>query len=119
MEKKMTITVTSVKPGNIKGQLIAEAKARGYSVKFDVMTSIYNVEEGRKYVLEIRTSPPKDLEQYIFCGHGYVVQDILQELENPLNITVLSVWGIIFRFEPKIRELEPEQKYYVCLKPAS
>ncbi len=118
VEKRMTITVTGLKSGNIKGQMIAEAKAKGYKVTFDVMTNLYTVEEGKKYVIELRTSPPRDPSKYIFCGHGYVVTDVKQEIENPLNITIFSIWGIIFRFEPRIKELEPEKKYYLCLRPA-
>jgi len=118
VEKRMTVTITSVEPGNIKGQMIAEGKARGYKVKFDVITSLYSVKEGEKYVIELRSSPPRSLDSYVFCGHGYVVQDILQELREPLNVTIFSVWGIVFRFEPRIEELEPEKKYYICIRPA-
>lgn len=118
MEKRMTITITSVQPGNIKGQMIAEAKARGYKVKFDVMTQLFTVGEGEKYILEIRSSPPKNLEKYVFCGHGYVVRDILQELKEPPKFTIISIWGLLFRFEPRLKDLRSEERYYVCLRPA-
>jgi DNA-directed RNA polymerase subunit G len=118
VEKKMTITVTGLKPGNIRGQMIAEAKAKGYKVTFDVMTDLYNVEEGKKYVIEFRTAPPRNLSKYVFCGHGYVVTDVVAELKKELDYTIFSVWGIIFKFEPKIKDLEPEKKYYLCIRPA-
>ena len=118
MEKRMTITVTSLRPGTIRGQMVAEAKAKGYKVVFDVLEDLYKVEEGSKYVIEIRSAPPRQTSKYILCGHGYVVSDIKQELENPLDVTIFSMWGIIFRFEPKIKELKPETKYYLCIRPA-
>ncbi len=115
MRKKMTITITGINPGEIKGQLIAEGKAKGYTVKFDVLENLFKLSEGEKILLELRDKPPRNLEDYVFCGHGYIVRDVKQEQENQQNITIFSVWGIIFRFEPAISDLEPGVKYYLCI----
>ncbi len=107
--KKMTITVSSVRPGGLRGQKVVEATARGYTVKFDHIGDLFEVAEGDKILIEIRESPPANLEGYIFCGHGYLAS-------KPTDpFTILSIWGILFRFEPAIN-LEPDKKYYICLQ---
>ncbi len=115
MKKKMTVTVTSVKQGEIKGQWVAEGKAKGYRVKFDILEELFSVKEGDKLVFEIRDSKPQNLENYVFCGHGYIVRDLKREHKEAPNYTVFSVWGVIFRFEPRLEELEPGKKYYLCI----
>jgi len=107
--KKMTITVENVSPGGLRGQKVVDATARGYTVKFDLIENLFEVSQGDKLLLEIRESPPSNLDNYIFCGHGYVAS----KLGDPF--TLFSVWGILFRFEPAL-ELEPDKKYYLCLQ---
>jgi len=107
--KKMTITVESVAPGGLRGQKVVEAAARGYRVKFDLIENLFEVSEGEKLLLEIRESPPSNLDNYVFCGHGYVAS----KPGDPF--TIFSVWGILFRFEPAI-DLELDKKYYLCLQ---
>ncbi len=116
MRKRMTLTIERVERGEIKGQKIAHGKGRGIKVKFDVLEDLFSINEGEKILLEIRDSPPSNLKDYLFCGHGYVVREPKKEAFEEYNFTILSVWGILFRFEPKINELETNKKYYICIK---
>ena len=109
--KKMTLTVAQVSPGEIRGQKIVEATGRKQSVKFDLIEGLLEEEfrEGEKIVLEIyEDNPPSKLDSYEFCGHGYVASD------PDDDFTILSIWGILFRFEPKLN-LKINKKYYVCI----
>ncbi len=106
--KKMTLTVKSVEPGEIRGQKIVHASSKKYNVKFDLIEGLFQVVEGEKIVLEILSEKPDDPSKYVFCGHGYLAS----KPGDPY--TVFSVWGILFRFEPPV-DLEPGRKYYVCI----
>ena len=109
--KRMTLTIASVKPGEIRGQRIVEASGRRQALKFDLIEGLFNEEfrEDEKIVVEIyEGKPPSKLDNYEFCGHGYVASDPQD------SFTILSIWGILFRFEPKIN-LKINQKYYLCM----
>ena len=117
--KEIRINIKKIEEGKIKGQSIAYAEGEGYKIIFDIIKDIYSVEEGGDYVLEIREEAPgeEELAKYVFCGHGYLVTDILSELKEKYNYSIISIWGLIFKFEPKINELKPNTKYYVCIRP--
>ncbi|MEB3844934.1 MAG: DNA-directed RNA polymerase subunit G [Desulfurococcales archaeon] len=118
MKKRMTITIDKIDKGLIKGQLVAEGKGKGVKVKFDIIENLYNIKDN-KIIIEIRETPPAKLDKYIFCGHGYEVVEPKADAFKERNYTIISVWGILFRFEPKLSDIEPNKKYYICIKPAS
>ncbi|MCX8195736.1 MAG: DNA-directed RNA polymerase subunit G [Acidilobaceae archaeon] len=106
-------TVEDVKPGNIQGQSIARADAEGRKVIFDVIKKTLEVKKGDLLEIHVMTKRPKNLEEFEFCGHGYLIAP-----EDAYKETILSLWGIIFKFSPPLG-LEMEKKYYVCIKHAS
>ncbi|MEN2999654.1 MAG: DNA-directed RNA polymerase subunit G [Acidilobaceae archaeon] len=109
----LAVTVEELRPGNIQGQSIAKGVAEGRTVVFDVIKGTMEVKKGDRLELHILDKRPKDLEEYEFCGHGYLVAE-----EEKFNETIISLWGIIFKFHPPLG-LKAEKKYYVCVKHAS
>ncbi len=109
--RKVTVRVSSLEPGKLRGQEIVRAESRRYRVSFDYVGGVFQVGVGDKIVLEFHESKPKNMSKYLVCGHGYLVS----KPEDPY--TLFSVWGIIFRIEPRI-ELEPGKKYYLCIRKA-
>lgn len=109
--KRMTVTVESVEPGKLRGQKIVKAGSRRVKVEFDLIEDLLSVSSGDKIVIELRGGKPNKMDKYIFCGQGYMAS----KPEDPY--TVFSIWGLIFRFEPNIG-LEPEKKYYLCIRRA-
>lgn len=105
----LKVRVSSVKPGFIRGQSIATGEYQGGVVVFDAIESLYVVREGDTLELRISEEKPGDLEDLDFCGQGYLAAD------ERIGETVLSLWGIIFRFKPPLG-LQPERKYYLCFK---
>ncbi len=106
--------VQELKPGNIRGQYIATIKLdRGYKLIHDIIEGTLDLKENDQVEIYIGDSLPEDLDKYVFCGHGYLVDP-----EENSNKTILSLWGIIFKFEPSIG-LEEEKKYYLCIKKGS
>ncbi|MEM1640052.1 MAG: DNA-directed RNA polymerase subunit G [Acidilobaceae archaeon] len=109
VEVNLKAKITSVRPGLIRGQSIATAEYEKGVAIFDVIESIYEVKEGDVLELSISEEKPKNLDEQNFCGHGYLVVD------EKIGETVLSIWGIVFRFKPPLG-LQLEQKYYLCFK---
>lgn len=108
MQVKLKVKVENVEPGKIQGQMIARATSKSNTVTFDVIEGLMSISEGDRLTVEVRDTPPKSLDSYEFCGHGYKVPRKGGEGE------IISLWGILFVFEPEIG-LEEGKKYYVCL----
>ncbi|BAA81025.2 hypothetical protein APE_2015.1 [Aeropyrum pernix K1] len=108
MAKKLDLKIESMEPGKLQGQLIATAKSKKATVMFDVIKDLVPLSEGDRIVIEVLEEKPKSLDKYVFCGHGYKVPS------EKSGVDILSVWGILFVFEPQI-ELELDKKYYVCI----
>ncbi|MEM1927684.1 MAG: DNA-directed RNA polymerase subunit G [Acidilobaceae archaeon] len=104
-----TARVSSVKPGFIRGQLIATAEYPGGLMVFDAIESLFSVKEGELLEVRVSDEKPGNLDELDFCGHGYLAA------EEEIGETVLSLWGIVFRFKPPLG-LEMGRKYYLCLK---
>ncbi len=107
--KKLTVTVEGIEPGKLRGQRIAKAGSRRAHVEFDLIGDTIRVSEGDKIVFEFYTSKPSSLDKFIFCGQGYVTS------KPEEDFTMFSVWGILFKFKPSLG-LEPETKYYLCIR---
>ncbi|MCE4604543.1 MAG: DNA-directed RNA polymerase subunit G [Aeropyrum sp.] len=109
MNVKLKVKIEEIEPGRLQGQRIASGKARkGPKVKFDVIDGLLDVGEGDTLQIEVISSKPESLDDYEFCGHGYKVP------ASGENVEILSIWGILFAFEPPIG-LEEGVKYYVCI----
>jgi DNA-directed RNA polymerase subunit G len=109
--KRLLVKVERVEPGKIGGQRIAYAVSDdNRSMVFDVIGDLIRVSP--RDVLEVIVSEvkPENIDEYEFCGHGYLVTP-----ESKFDETILSLWGIIFKFKPPIG-LELDRKYYLCLK---
>ncbi|MDT7865508.1 MAG: DNA-directed RNA polymerase subunit G [Desulfurococcales archaeon] len=109
--KRLLVKVERVEPGKIGRQRIAYAVSDdNRSMVFDVIGDLIKVTP--RDVLEVIVSEvkPDNIDEYEFCGHGYLVTP-----ESKFDETILSLWGIIFKFKPPIG-LELDRKYYLCLK---
>jgi DNA-directed RNA polymerase subunit G len=102
--------VEELKPGNIRGQYIAKINLKDHVLVHDVIEGTLELNVGEKVKIYVGEKVPDDLDSYDFCGHGYLVAS-----EDSLGKTILSLWGIIFKFEPKIG-LKEDRKYYLCIK---
>jgi DNA-directed RNA polymerase subunit G len=103
--------VDEVTPGKLRGQNIAKVRLdNGGYLTFDVISNIYKIDVGDRIVIEIHDSKPNNLDEYEFCGHGFLVDD-----EDKLGKTLLSIWGILFSFDNKLG-LNINKKYYVCIR---
>lgn len=109
MIKEFNVKVEDVREGRLKGQLIAEATYGDGKVVFDLVSDLVDVKPGEELILEIRDTQPDNLDSYKFCGHGFLAAS-----ESQNRKTLLSVWGLLFMFEPSIG-LEENKKYYVCI----
>lgn len=109
----LNVVVEELKAGNIQGQSIAKGTAEGRTVVFDVIKGTMEVKKGDKLEVHVMEKKPENLDEFEFCGHGYLIAQ-----EERFNETVISLWGIIFKFSPPLG-LEPEKKYYICVKHAS
>lgn len=111
--RKYTVRVEKVEPGRIGGQRIAYASSNnGLTMVFDVIGDLIRVSPGDVLEVMISEVKPENLDDYEFCGHGYLVTP-----ESKFNETIFSIWGIIFKFKPPLG-LELERKYYLCLRHA-
>lgn len=111
----LQLEVKKVEPSKLEGVRIATAEGDGERVTFDMIEDLYTLNEGERFSLAISEEKPSDLNSYEFCGHGYLV------VGEDKGFTLLSLWGVLFKFEPPIG-LKPNQKYYLCMrrvKPAS
>ncbi|MEB3861095.1 MAG: DNA-directed RNA polymerase subunit G [Desulfurococcales archaeon] len=108
MERRITARIVNVEPGAIKGQRIVEASHEGGTLRFDLIGDLLDVGEGDVVEILVTDSKPGDLDSYQFCGRGYLVP-------GDGGREILSVWGILFRFEPGIG-LEEEREYFLCIK---
>jgi len=102
--------VKELRPGNIRGQYIATIDLGDHTLVHDVIEGTITLTEGEKVRIYVGEKLPKDLDEYDFCGHGYLLAS-----EEHVGKTLLSLWGIIFKFEPGIG-LEENKKYYLCIK---
>jgi len=108
---KATGIVEDVVPGKLRGQEIAKLRLSDNDyVTFDVISNIYKVNINEEIAIEIHDEKPDNIEEYDFCGHGFLVDD-----ENRIGKTIISIWGIVFVFSKKIG-LNINKKYYICLK---
>ncbi len=107
--RKLTVKIEAIEDGRLRGQKIVKAKARGKNVMFDYIEGLFPIQKNDKIIIEFYTYRPKDLSKFLYCGHGYLAS------EPGDRIAIFSVWGLLFRFEPGI-ELEPDKKYYICLR---
>ena len=102
------VKVESVDPGRLADQNIVVARGGSVSVEFDSIAGLFTVEEGENLSIVVSSEKPADLDEYDFCGHGYLVTP-------ESDSTILSLWGIIFKFKPPIG-LALNTKYYLCMK---
>jgi len=108
---KLVGEVVEIKEGNIKGQKIVEVNlGEGRRLVYDLIGDLMDVSTGDNLLVEILESKPENLDSYDFCGHGYLVTS-----EDEVNASLISLWGIIFKFTPPLG-LELDKKYYVCLR---
>lgn len=111
--RSVEASVESVSKGRLRGQMIARARVRGGGeMEFDLIEGVLSLGEGDSIRVEFLDSEPEDPEAYEFCGHGYLVAP-----EGEAGLTIFSIWGIIFKVKPPMG-LEPERKYYLCLRRA-
>ncbi|MGC9210034.1 MAG: DNA-directed RNA polymerase subunit G [Acidilobus sp.] len=103
------LEVKSIEQSKLEGVKVATAEGGGERVTFDVIEDLYVLDQGQKVRLVVSEEKPSDIDSYDFCGHGYLVTD------EGKGYTLLSLWGILFKFEPPIG-LKMNQKYYLCLK---
>jgi len=109
--RRLLVKVTRVEPGRLAGQRIAYASSDdGFTMVFDVISELMSVSAGDTLEFIVAESKPENLDDYEFCGHGYLVAP-----ESKFDETIFSVWGIIFKFKPPIG-LELDRKYYICMK---
>ena len=108
MELLIKAIVERVEPGKLRGQKIAKAREDGRVITFDVIEELFSVKEGDVLEILVTDSRPESLDPYDFCAHGYLAayRD---------NEELLSLWGILFLFEPPIG-LQDNVKYYLCIK---
>ncbi|MEM1685140.1 MAG: DNA-directed RNA polymerase subunit G [Acidilobaceae archaeon] len=103
--------VENLKPGNIEGQKIAYCRiGEEGELVFDVLRDLISINPSDEIEVVISENKPENIDQYEFCGHGYLVTP-----ESKFNKTILSLWGIIFKFKPPLK-LQLDKKYYLCLK---
>jgi len=103
--------VRDVVDGKLRGQKIATVGfSGGGSLRFDAIEGVISVNAGDNIRVEVREGKPDNLEEYDFCGHGYLVDD-----ESKVGKTILSIWGILFIFSNKLG-LIPNKKYYICIR---
>ncbi len=103
--------LSKVEEGKLRGQRIATLEGDdGATVKFDVIEGLVDFVEGEKLALEILDDKPESLEEYAFCGHGYIAKP-----EEEAGKTIFSVWGILFIFDKKLG-LQDGKKYYLCIR---
>jgi len=110
VDRSLEGVIDSVQEGALKGQLLATLKAGDVRVVFDLIRDVMDFKEGDRIRITITGEKPKDLDRFEFCGHGYLVNE-----DKSGNVTLFSIWGIIFKFTPAIG-LEPEKKYYLCIE---
>lgn len=109
--RRLLIKVERVEPGKIRGQRIAYATSDdNRSVVFDVIGDLVKVTPNDVLEVIVSEAKPENIDEYEFCGHGYLVTQ-----ESKFDETILSLWGIIFKFKPPIG-LELDRKYYLCMR---
>ena len=99
-----------MRPGKLRGQKIAEVDLGGMSLSFDVVEGLVDFDEGERVELVITPQRPQSLDDYDFCGHGFLVVP-----EDEAGKTIFSIWGLIFVFSKPIG-LQDDTKYYLCIK---
>ncbi|MCE4621657.1 MAG: DNA-directed RNA polymerase subunit G [Desulfurococcales archaeon] len=110
-EVKLEGVVEGIEPGRIKGQKIVTVKlANGGTLVHDAVREVIDLSEGDKVSIVLSEERPANLDEYMFCGNGYLVAP-----ESEKGKTIFSVWGLIFIFEPPLG-LETDKKYYICIK---
>ncbi len=109
MVNEFKVKIEEVREGRLKGQLIAEAVYEDGRIVFDIVSDLMTLKPGDQLTIEVRESQPESLEDYSFCGHGFLVDP-----ESKTGKTILSIWGLIFMFDPPIG-LAENKKYYVCI----
>lgn len=102
--------VVSVRPGRLRGQRIVDVVLDGVNVSFDAVEGLVDFTEGEVVTLSLTTAIPEDLDDYDFCGHGYLVVP-----EDEAGKTIFSVWGILFVFSKPLG-LRDNTKYYICIR---
>ncbi len=102
--------VEAVEPGRLKGQNIVTVKAGDYTVKFDAIEGLMSFVKGERLSITFSETKPENLDDYHFCGHGYLVSP-----ESEVGKTIFSIWGIIFVVEPPLG-LKDGVKYYLCIR---
>jgi DNA-directed RNA polymerase subunit G len=109
--RRLLVAIEKVEPGKVGGQRIAYGvSSDNINMVFDVIGELINVSPGDKLEVIVSEVKPENIDEYEFCGHGYLVAP-----ESKFNETILSLWGIVFKFKPPIG-LEMDRKYYLCLK---
>jgi DNA-directed RNA polymerase subunit G len=107
VEVVIEAVVEKVEPGKLRSQKIATARSGDRTVVFDVIEGLLDVMEGEKLRIVVSTRAPANLDDYVFCGHGYLAA-------RRDDRELLSLWGILFLFTPPIG-LEDNVKYYLCI----
>ncbi len=102
--------VEAVEPGKLKGQSLVTVKAGEYTIKFDAIEGLMSFVEGESVSIAFSESKPENLDDYYFCGHGYLVSP-----DSEAGKTIFSIWGIIFIVEPPLG-LKDGVKYYLCIR---
>ncbi|MDP8002773.1 MAG: DNA-directed RNA polymerase subunit G [Caldisphaera sp.] len=104
------VEIKKISPSKLQGAKVVEANNDKIHITFDLIENLFNVNEGDKIELYIDNKKPENIESYDFCAHGYLVKP-----EDQAKITILSLWGILFQFDPPIG-LNYNEKYYLCLR---
>jgi DNA-directed RNA polymerase subunit G len=102
--------IKSIIQSKLQNAKIVNASNEKQQVNFDLVGDIIKVSEGDKLEIIVDKKKPENIDVYDFCGHGYLVKP-----EKESKITILSLWGILFEFDPPIG-LEENTKYYLCLR---
>lgn len=108
----LNVEVKEVQPSKLEGVLIATAEGEGKVVTFDMIQDLYTLKVGDRVSIVVSEEKPSDIDSYEFCGHGYLAAD------ESKGYTLLSLWGIIFKFTPPLG-LKADTKYYLCIKKAA
>ncbi|AFZ70138.1 hypothetical protein Calag_0362 [Caldisphaera lagunensis DSM 15908] len=102
--------VKEIIQSKLQGAKIVNASNGNTQIYFDLVQDMIKISEKDKIQIVIDENKPENLDIYDFCGHGYLVKP-----EEESRITILSLWGIIFQFEPPLG-LKENTKYYLCLR---
>ena len=106
---RLELTVKEVKPSKLEGMRLASAEGEGRTATFDMAEELYVLSPGDRVEVVIDEKKPDNVDEFEFCGHGYLVTD------EGKGYTLLSLWGLLFKFAPPLG-LKTDTKYYLCMR---